>query len=164
MTRPGHVHLRLSAANLDGLDRWATAHGITRNEAANQLFERFLGGEEMGRIQRAVMLAESLTANLEKLDDAHTQAAATAGFAHRQLLTRLTSIELIATETLFLLRARLAADDPDTYKEVEAGMRSAARELRRQLRHDIRDLRTPEDGEEDEPDDDEGEDEEEDDV
>ena len=79
MTRPGHVHLRLTAANLDGLDRWAKAHGLTRNDSANQLFERFLGGEEMGRIQRTMMLAESLTKNLETLDEAHTQTAITAG-------------------------------------------------------------------------------------
>lgn len=140
MTRPGHVHLRLATANLDGLDRWAEAHGVSRNEAANQLFERFLGGEEVGKIQRAVMLAESLSQNLEALDDAHTQLAARTGFAHLQLLQRLTSIELVATETLFLLRASSASMAPMTYKEVQGGMSSVTTEMRRQLRRDMRAL------------------------
>jgi len=159
MTRPGHVHLRLTAANLDGLDRWAKAHGLTRNESANQLFERFLGGEEMGRIQRTMMLAESLTRNLETLDEAHTQTAITAGFAHRQVLQRLTSIELAATETLFLLRASVAASDPATYQEIETSMRSVTTELRRQLKQDIRSLHIPEDGAAEDEDDEEEDDE-----
>ncbi len=140
MTRPGHVHLRLTAANLGGLDRWAEAHDLSRNEAANRLFERFMGGEEVGQIQRAVMLVESIAVDLETLDDARSQTAARAGFAHLQLLRRLTSIELIATEILFLLRASISSMEPATYKEVQTGMRSVTSDLRRQLRHDMREL------------------------